>query len=80
MQPKHYFEFIRKCTAPRDPKTGKQLGSDTCIPRDIMGPKGKKCPNLCPAKCTSGQKVCAGGRSHYTGCRKPDMCIPVKGK
>ena len=74
------FEFVRKCTAPRDPNTGKQLGSDTCIPRDIMGPKGKKCPNHCPAKCTAGQKACTGGRSHYTGCRKPDRCIPDKGK
>ena len=44
------------CGGQWDPKTGKQMTADSCIPM-----KNGDCANSCPVFCADGEMMCPGG-------------------
>ena len=56
------------CGGQWDPKTGKQMTSDTCMPM-----KDGDCMNSCPVYCPDDAMICPGG-SDAMGCKMPDFC------
>ena len=45
------------CGGQWDPKTGKQMTADTCMPM-----KNDDCANSCPVYCNEGDMMCSGGK------------------
>ena len=62
------------CPGPYDYKTGKQMGSDTCMPM-----KNGNCHNSCPVNCGEKDQRCPGGMD-WDGCPMPDFCWPMDSK
>ena len=57
------------CPGPWDPKTGEQIGPDTCIPHKIG-----ECNAHCPMTCKDSDMMCPG-MTHSDGCKDADYCI-----
>ena len=54
--PVHCKSDEMTCGGQWDPKTGKQMTPDSCIPM-----KNGDCANSCPVYCNDGEMMCAGG-------------------